>query len=398
MASLQRPLLIGIIAGEASGDILGAGLIQQLKRLYPEARFEGIGGERMQAAGMVSWYPMEQLSIMGLVEVLKHLPALFRLKRELLERFAAQRPDIFIGIDAPDFNLRIERELHQRGIPTVHYVSPSVWAWRQGRITGIRQSVDLMLTLLPFEAAFYEQHQVPVVHVGHPMADQIPLHSDKQEAREQLGVKVSGKGPVIALLPGSRSGEVSMLLEALLGSAILFLKRHPRAVFLIPAANSRRYDQIALKLQGSGLPCQLFKGLARECMAAADSVVLASGTATLECMLLKRPMVVTYRLAPFTYWVMRLLIRTRYFALPNLLADELLVPELIQKQASPVNIVRELEKSLDTYLQGIQLKQFERIHQQLRLDADVKAAAAVAGLIRKVQGEAREGAGMGAGY
>lgn len=335
MPETGRPLKIGLIAGEASGDILGAGLIRALKLHFPDADFVGIGGDLMQSEGLSCWFPMEQLSIMGIVEVLKHLPGLFRLKRELLERFDAYQPDIFIGIDAPDFNLRIERELHQRGIPTVHYVSPSVWAWRQGRIVGIRQSVNLMLTLLPFEAAFYEAHHVPVAHVGHPMADQIPLDSDKRAARQTLDLPENISGPVIALLPGSRGGEVGMLMEVFLQAAERFKRTASDTLFIVPAANEKRFEQIMAFVQASGLPCHVYRGLARECMAAADAVVLASGTATLECMLVNRPMVVAYRLAPITYWLMRLLIRTRYVSLPNLLANAPLVPELIQKDATP---------------------------------------------------------------
>ncbi|MBK8970192.1 MAG: lipid-A-disaccharide synthase [Hahellaceae bacterium] len=383
MPGPQRPLKIGLIAGEASGDILGAGLIRALKGHFPDADFVGIGGEKMQAEGLTSWFAMEQLSIMGLVEVLRHLPGLFRLKRELLERFDAYQPDIFIGIDAPDFNLRIERELHLRGVPTVHYVSPSVWAWRQGRIVGIRQSVNLMLTLLPFEAAFYEAHQVPVVHVGHPMADQIPMESSKQDARRALGLPETAKGPVIGLLPGSRSGEVAMLMDVFLQAASRFQKRSPDAVFIIPAANERRYEQIMAIVQPSGLKCHVFRGQARECMAASDAVVLASGTATLECMLVNRPMVVAYRLAPLTYWLMRLLIRTRFVALPNLLANAPLVPELIQKQATPENICRSVQDVLNpSHVQRLS-ETFRSMHSQLKQDADVQAAKAVARLIKE---------------
>ncbi len=378
----SRALRIGIIAGEMSGDLLGAGLIEQLRGFHPTARFEGIGGEKMIAAGLDNWYPMEQLSIMGLVEVLRHLPALFRLKRELLERWAANPPDLFIGVDAPDFNLRIEHALHQRGVPTVHYVSPSVWAWRQGRVVGIRRSTDLMLTLLPFEADFYRQHGVPVAHVGHPMADQIPWHSDQGEARERLGLR-DVSGPVVALLPGSRASEVRLLLGVFLEAATVFARRHPGALFLLPAANSWRHAQMAAVLQECGVAHRLYLGQARTCMAAADSVVLASGTATLECMLVKRPMVVAYRLAPLTYWIMRLMIRSRYVSLPNLLADAPLVPELLQHQATPANIASELEKSLDPASRNALRQRFETLHRQLRLDADVRAAQAVADLLAR---------------
>lgn len=375
---------IAMIAGETSGDLLGAGLIRALRHRYPNARFVGIGGERMIAEGMDSWFPMEQLSIMGLFEVLRHLPELFRLRDELLARFLGDPPDVFIGIDAPDFNLRIERVMHQRGVPTVHYVSPSVWAWRQGRIHGIRKSVDLMLTLLPFEAAFYEQHQQPVCFVGHPMADQIPEHSDPQVARQRLGLPSDAAGPIIALLPGSRRGEIERLLEIQLRAAEQFQSKYRTACFLIPAASAPRFQQIqTLLAEFPGLAVQVYSGRARECMEAADAVVLASGTATLECMLVKRPMVVVYRLATLSYWLMRLLIRIPYVSLPNLLAGRGLVPELIQRDLTPDRIVEELERCLQpNALQALQ-QDFLRIHRELARSADERAADAVSGLLER---------------
>ena len=374
---------IVLVAGEISGDILGAGLLAQLRSRYPDCAFAGIGGTRMQAEGLQSWFAMEQLSIMGLVEVLRHLPDLFALKRALVERILAWQPDLFIGIDAPDFNLRLARELHANGIRTVHYVSPSVWAWRQSRVEGIRRDVDLMLTLFPFEATFYRESRVPVHWVGHPMADQIPLENPVTPARQALAVPVSGR--LITLLPGSRSAEVGLVFPVMLQAAARLLEREAGVHFLVAAANAARKQQIEALLApvDAKLAARIHvhPGEARLCMAAADAVIVTSGTATLECMLVGRPMVVLYRMAWLSYWIMRCLIRIPRVALPNLLAEEALVPELIQADCTPDNILRELEAVCEPQRRSYLLERFRTLHESLRCEADVRAAEAVIKLL-----------------
>lgn len=386
----DRLIRIGIIAGETSGDILGAGLLGALKKRYPSARFEGIGGPLMEEQGLDSWYPMETLSIMGLIEVLKHLPRLVELKKDLIKRWSDNPPDLFIGVDAPDFNLRIEAALHPLGIPTLHYVSPSVWAWRQGRIHGIKRCVDHMLTLLPFEARFYEDHQVPVTFVGHPMADQIPLEPRHEESRQQLYELISGKDGqpaldgkrLFAILPGSRQGEVGRLMPLFLEVIQEIRRRSPESVFVIPAVNAARETQIRSLLPDDAKDIYLVQGKARLCMAAADVALLASGTATLECMLVKTPMVVSYRLATLTYWLMRWLIKVPYVALPNLLAGRQLVPELLQHRAVPSLICDAMLKELEVGRRSELQERFRELHLAIRADADERAASAACALIQ----------------
>lgn len=380
----KETLTVALIAGEVSGDILGSGLIREIQRQVPGVRFEGIGGDRMKAAGMVSWYPMEMLSIMGLFEVLRHLPALLQLKKSLLERWAQSPPDIFIGIDAPDFNLRIEAALHVQGVTTVHYVSPSVWAWRQGRIEGIRRSVDHMLTLLPFEASFYEQHQVPVTFVGHPMADEIPLQPDRQKALDALSLGQAGLDKtVIAVLPGSRGGEVARLMPVFIETMQYLLRQRQDLHFVVPAANSLRLQQIqGLLEEHQDLPVTVVKGQARECMTFAASALVASGTVTLECMLVKTPMVVAYRLAPLTYWIMKLMMRAKHIALPNLLADERIVPELVQNAATPAALGRAILEQLHPEKRATLLSRFTELHQAISANADEQAAKVVSQLLQ----------------
>lgn len=389
--SQGKPLTIGIVAGEVSGDTLGAGLIRELRRRYPLARFVGICGPQMQAEGGESLFPMERLSVMGLVEVLGRLRELFGIRDALLQHFSEQKIDLYIGIDAPDFNLRLSALLKPQGIPTVQYVSPSVWAWRQGRIEGIRQSVDLVLCLLPFERQFYVDHQVGAAFVGHPLADNLPLQTDIRGARATLGLEAEAE--YIALLPGSRGGEVSRLAPVFFAAARHILARRPQARFIIPAINAARRAEIDAQLAAAGLEARVFDaslgaGVGRLVMAAADVVVLASGTATLEAMLLKKPMVVAYRLHWLTYLVMRLMVKTRWVSLPNLLAGEGLVPELLQGDATPENIAAETLRWLDDDLyRESRLRHFAGLHESLRQDADVKAADAVEALLR--QREAR---------
>lgn len=380
-------LLIGMVAGEASGDILGASLIKSLKERYPNAEFEGIGGPLMLSEGFRTQVPMERLSVMGLVEVLGRLFELIGIRRRIKKYFIAKRPAIFIGIDAPDFNLGLEEKLRKSHIKTSHYVSPSVWAWRQKRVFKIARAVDLMLTLFPFEAKFYKDHKVPVAFVGHPLADMIPLESPQIVAREKLGLTSSALAvsqSVVALLPGSRSGEIHYLGEIFIETAKYVLSQNPDAQFLLPYVNDERKQQIEEIIQrlGPDLPITLIKGQSREVMAASNVILLASGTATLEAMLLKRPMVVAYRMSAITFFIMKRLMKAPYIALPNLLANKALVPELVQAQASPQNLGKSILQRLAKNSESDALNtEFIQIHQSLKQDASDKAAIAVSRLI-----------------
>jgi len=375
---------IALVAGEPSGDLLGADLITALKARYPQARFTGIGGPGMVAQGMQSQTSLDKLAVMGLVEVLRHLPELLDIRRQLCQRLITDRPDVFIGIDAPDFNLGLERQLRAHGIPTVHYVSPSVWAWRPWRVRKIARAVDLMLTLFPFEAAFYEQHGVPVRSVGHPLADAIPLRNDAGEARRKLGLSLSDKVRIVALLPGSRSGEIDRMGSLFLDTARWLYTQRSDVHFLTPAATPRLYAALE-RLRSEcapDLPLTLIQGHSREVMAAADVVLLASGTATLEAMLLKRPMVVAYRVAPATAWLARRLVTLRYFALPNLLAGRQLVPEFFQEAATAPHLGASVLNWLaDSHGVEKLTREFETLHELLRRNASEQAAAAIAGLM-----------------
>lgn len=378
MKTHSHPLHVGIIAGEASGDNIGAGLMHAIRKREPDAVFEGVGGPRMTEAGCFSLYPMENLSVMGLVEVLKHLPKLLSMRRDLRRHFLETPPDIFIGIDAPDFNLPLERSLKQAGIRTLHYVSPSVWAWRQYRVRKIAASVDCMLTLFPFEARFYREQRVPARFVGHPLADLITDDVDPLQAREHLGIQ--HRGPLVALLPGSRVGEVKRLAEDFLRAASWCHERRIDTRFIVPVANSacRSVFENAMAAVNSRLPVTLLDGQGLEAMAAANAVMLASGTATLECTLLKRPMVVAYRLSPLTYQLARLLVNTPYYSLPNLLADKPVVKEFIQGDITPEALGREILRLIENPSHAQELTSvFAKIHAELRQDASRTAADAV---------------------
>ncbi|HET8731526.1 MAG TPA: lipid-A-disaccharide synthase [Moraxellaceae bacterium] len=384
-ASQGKPLTIGIVAGEVSGDTLGAGLIRELRRRFPGARFIGICGSQMEAEGGESLFPMERLSVMGLVEVLGRLRELFGIRDALLQRFTDEKIDLYIGIDAPDFNLRLSALLKPLGIPTVQYVSPSVWAWRQGRVEGIRAAIDLVLCLLPFEKRFYDAHGVSAAFVGHPLADALPPLNDTGAARAALGLPAEGE--YIALLPGSRGGEVARIGPDLFAAALRIRQQRPQARFLIPAINDARRADIERLLGEAGLEATVFDarlgaGVGRMVMAAADVVVLASGTATLEAMLLQKPMVVAYRLHWLTYLIARFMVKSRFVSLPNLLADEALVPELLQQAATPDAIARETLRWLEEpAYRADRVAHFAALHAALRQDADVKAADAVEALI-----------------
>lgn len=379
----------GIVAGEASGDLLGAGLINAIKQKYPQAEFEGIAGPAMQAAGARSLFPMDRLSVMGIVEVLGRYRELLGIRRQLAGYFRNNPPDAFIGIDAPDFNLGLEQQLRASGIKTVHYVSPSVWAWRQRRVRKIARSTDLMLCLFPFEEEFYQRHQVAVSCVGHPLADMVPLQVDRLAAREKLGLPKQGE--ILALLPGSRSNELHYLSAPFIETARWLLQRRPGLHFVVPLANEKRRAQFEQALAGvdNAPPMSLLDGQSREVMAAADVVLLASGTAALEAMLLKRPMVVAYKLAPFTHWLTMRMLKVDNVSLPNLLAGERLVPELIQQQATPASLGQALLDYFQQPEKSARLHQrFDEIHRSLRRNASETAAQAILQLLRKEAGNA----------
>jgi len=379
MQPTAHKLRVALVAGEASGDILGSGLMQALKQRHPDIEFIGVGGPRMQAQGLQSHFPMERLAVMGLVEVLGRLRELLRRRKDLVKMLIAARPDVFIGIDAPDFNLTLELKLRRAGIRTVHYVSPSVWAWRQKRVLKIKEACDLMLALFPFEARFYEEHAVPVRFVGHPLANTIALEADRAGARERLGLPQDAS--VVALLPGSRGGEVGKLGALFLDTAQRLLQDRPGLRFVLPCASPERRVQIEEMLAGRDLPVQLLDGASHEALAACDAVLIASGTATLEALLYKRPMVVAYKVAPMTYRILKRLVKSPYISLPNLMAGRLLVPELIQDAATPEALAATLLPLLDDG--SVQTESFDAIHRALRQDASAQAAEAVLALVEK---------------
>ncbi|MCP1514970.1 lipid-A-disaccharide synthase [Pseudomonas rhodesiae] len=354
--------------------------MRALKAQHPAVEFIGVGGPLMQAEGLVSYFPMERLSVMGLVEVLGRLRELLARRKLLIQTLIKEKPDVFIGIDAPDFTLNIELKLRQAGIKTVHYVSPSVWAWRQKRVLKIREGCDLMLTLLPFEARFYEEKGVPVRFVGHTLADEIPLQADRAAARAELGLP---DGPLVALMPGSRGGEVGRLASVFFDAAERLQDLKPGVRFVLPCASPQRRAQIETLLQGRNLPLTLLDGQSHLALAACDAVLIASGTATLEALLYKRPMVVAYRLAPLTFWILKRMVKSPYISLPNLLAQRLLVPELLQDDATPDALAQTLLPLIDGGEE--QTRGFDAIHRTLRRDASNQAADAVLTLIGKQQ-------------
>ncbi|WP_231760030.1 lipid-A-disaccharide synthase [Microbulbifer elongatus] len=373
-----------MLAGEASGDILGAGLIAALQKRFSSVEVVGIAGPRMLALGAQSLFPMERLSVMGLVEPLKRLPELLKIRRTLREQFIANPPDIFIGIDSPDFNLGLEEALRAAGIPTVHYVSPSVWAWRRGRIKKIARAVDHMLTLLPFEADFYREHQVPVTFVGHPLADEIPLDVDVAEARRALGF--TEQDEIVALLPGSRGGEVRLLGPLFLQAALWCQQRRPGLKFVLPAASSERRAQLEQQLAQAPalqeLSLTMIDGNSQQALAASDAVLIASGTATLETMLMNKPMVVAYKMAALSYAIFSRMLHTPWVSLPNLLAHKELVPEILQDDATPEALGAAVLNYFHDPLAGDQLRrEFSEMHQELRRNASQKAADAVCALL-----------------
>lgn len=384
---MSRTLTFGIVAGEKSGDILGASLIKEMRSRYSNVQFVGIGGEEMIAAGCESLFPMERLSVMGFIEPLGRLPELFSIKRQLVERFVANPPDAFIGIDAPDFNLRLELELKTANIKTVHYVSPSVWAYRAKRIFKIKKAVDLMLTLFPFETQIYVEHGIPVKFVGHPLADQIGFDDRKSVQRKSLGL--SDDDSVIALMPGSRSGEINRLAPVFFAAAIQALQRHSNVKFLIPYSSADSKIIIQQKLDEVGLLSlenfQLVDSSHRA-MSASDFVVMASGTATLEALLLRRPMIICYKLASLTYALASRMVKIPHVGLPNLLASKELVPEYMQSAVTVDAIGNEIDQFLAKPEASRQiLKTFDVIHRQLRLGASATACDSIEALLASKQ-------------
>ena len=375
--------VIALVAGEASGDQLGAALVAQLRLRYPQARFVGIGGERMRAAGVEAWWDAQQLAVMGLFEVLSHFPRLLDIRRNLLRRLLDLRPDVFIGIDAPDFNLGLEIKLRRAGIRTVHYVSPTVWAWRKKRVRKIGRAADLVLCLLPFEPAFYAGHDVAASYVGHPMADQIDPDNDPRSARVKL--QLDPLATTIALLPGSRVSEVSRLAGPMIEAVRSLRAGRPDLRFVAAMANDpveAIFRQAMADLAEENIA--LVASRPRDVMAAADVVLCASGTATLETMLVNRPLVMVYRIAPATFWMLKNLriMKRQLFALPNILAREALVPELIQEEATGEAMTAEVGRWLDNPEQCAALrKRFSELHAELRCGASERAAAAVSGLL-----------------
>ena len=377
---MNRPLTIALVAGEASGDTLGAGLMQALKMIHPDIRWLGVGGPKMIQQGLNSSFPMQELSIMGLVEILKHYRHLSKRRTQLIQDLIEHKPDVFIGIDAPDFNLTIEAQLKAAHITTIHYVSPSVWAWREKRLLKIKRSVNHMLTLFPFEEQYYVTHQIPVTCVGHTLADALPLVPDVQSARVKLNLVESC--PVMAVLPGSRRSEVNRLMPVFIDTCEQVLAQHPTMQFVCPAANPRRYSEIESYLSQASTPLKeafhLCQGQAHTAMEASDVILIASGTATLEAALLKKPMVVAYKMNGLTYAILSRLIRVPYVALPNLLMDEEVMPECIQDAANADNLATKVNDWLvhPERIQALQTRLLT-LHQDLARNANEKAAEAV---------------------
>lgn len=387
----MKKLRIGIVVGEVSGDTLGVKLIQAFKQQGIEVEFEGIGGEQMIAEGFHSLYPMETLSVMGIVEVLKDIKKLFAVRDGLIERWSKNPVDIFIGIDAPDFNLRLSKKIKALQLPikTVQYVSPSVWAWRQKRVYGIKQSIDLVMCLFPFECDFYKQYGVPAVFVGHPLAQQLSLEDHQARARQQLNLSLHQQ--YIALLPGSRRGEIQRLLPVLLDSVKLLLTQYPDVQFIIPAINQARYQQIQQLLATCSVEIQQAirivenhsqeSNIGRLVMEASDIVALASGTATLEAMLLHRPMVVFYKLHWLTYFIVKQMIKIPYYSLPNIIAGQQYVPELIQHNATAEQISQHIELLMNPENATAQVEQHKLLHHQLQHSQKTDITAEILALL-----------------
>jgi lipid-A-disaccharide synthase len=373
---------IGLVAGETSGDLLGAGLINALRRHDPDIEFEGVAGPEMQAAGCVALEQAEALAVMGLIEPLREIPRLLRLRRSLVARWTDNPPDVFVGIDAPDFNLGLEEKLRAHGIRTVHYVSPSVWAWRQRRIKKIKKAADIVLCLLPFEKTFYDQYNIEAEFVGHPLADKMLPEADAAQARRDLGINAA---KVLAVLPGSRYSEVSRLGQAFAATSAILAKKDKALAFVAPMATARLRDLFASQLDAAGITDRfvLTDGEAELAMAAADVVLLTSGTATLQAALLGKPMVAAYRLAPLTYAIVTALnlVKVPYFTLPNLLLNESLVPEFLQNECNPEALAASVGELLDDERRrSLIANRFGKLRVELARGADERAAETVLSL------------------
>jgi len=376
---------IGLVAGEASGDLLGAGLIRALRERLPNASFEGIAGPAMVAAGCEQWEPSESLAVMGLIEPIAHIPRLLRLRKELCRRWLASPPDVFVGIDAPDFNLGLEKKLRKSGIKTIHYVSPSIWAWRPGRIHTVREAVDRVLCILPFEKPLYDEQGVDAVFVGHPKADRLPAVSDCLVTRQQLGIDAA---EVVAVLPGSRAGEVSRLGGILADAAKQLTATRPGLHFVTPVATPKLRPIIEQQINEAGVAesFTLLDGNSETAMIAADVVLLASGTAALESALLGKPTIAAYRVAPMTAAIAIAfrLVKLTHYTLPNLLTETPLVPEFIQRDAKPGPIAAAVAGMLDDPERRRSISnEFAKLRSELALDADQRAAEAVVELARQ---------------
>jgi lipid-A-disaccharide synthase len=400
MSSAREPLRVGIVAGESSGDQLGAALITAMRAQVPDVQFFGMAGPKMIAAGCNAWAASEEIAVMGLTEVLPHLPRLIRLRSSLVARFRAARPHVFVGIDSPAFNLGLAKQLRSAECKTVQYVAPQVWAWRPGRVRGIGQACDLVLCLLPFETTFYERHGVPAAFVGHPLADQIPLEVDKDGARRALGIDAAAT--VVALLPGSRLGEVDRLGADFVGAAAWIAERRPTIQFAAPMASPRVRQAFERKI--SEVPhaprINVFDGQAQRVLAAADAVIVASGTATLETLLSRRPMVVAYRLGAITAFLLRGLglVKVPFFSQPNLLVGRRLVPEFLQEQVTGASLGSALLRELDDreFLSELQ-REFRSVHETLRRGGAARAASAILECLHGAPGDGRDGAAQGPG-
>ncbi|MBF4520448.1 lipid-A-disaccharide synthase [Acinetobacter towneri] len=387
----NRKLKIGIVVGEVSGDTLGAQLMRRFREQGIDAEFEGIGGPQMIAEGFKSYYPMDILSVMGIVEVLKDLKKLFAVRDGLVEQWSNNPVDVFVGVDAPDFNLRLSKSLKQKNLPikTVQYVSPSVWAWRQGRVHGIKASIDLVLCLFPFEKAFFKKWNVPAAFVGHPLASQLSLDNPITAAKQELGLDDTQAH--IALLPGSRRGEIERLGPLVLDAAQILSQKHPQYIFLIPTINDARRQQIETLLQSYPQALQAKikimenrgteSKIGRQVMNASNIIALASGTATLEAMLLHRPMVTFYKLNRITYWIAKLLVKIPYYSLPNIIAGKKVIQELIQDDATSERLASEIEKLMNVEAAQIQAMQHITMHKQLLSDNSEDPAQAILAIL-----------------
>ncbi len=377
---MGRAVRIAMVAGEPSGDLLASHLIAALKERLPDAVFYGIGGPKMQGRGFDSWWPMERLSVMGYWDAIKHYREIAGIRRQLKKRLLDLKPDIFIGVDAPDFNLGLESALKSAGVRTIHYVSPSIWAWRGGRIKKIGRAVNRVLALFPMEPPLYEKENIPVTYVGHPLADIIPMQTSKKVVREKLALPRDY--PIFAMLPGSRRGELEMMADTFVQTAKIICDRFlPNAIFVVPLTTREtrlQFEAAIYRQQATDVPFRLLFGHAQDALGAADVSLVASGTATLEAALIKRPMVITYKIAKFSYWLMKRMAYQPYVGLPNVLAGRFVVPEILQDEATPENLAEALIKLYEDKENAAAVEEaFTDMHWQLRQNTADKAANAV---------------------